>query len=72
MITKRRVIKCPICGEPFNLRSIYGGVCPDCHKKADEKDKRNPPKRKFELEHGKFPGEDEDYYLGNIGDKNDN
>lgn len=39
-----QTVKCPICGEPYNIYP-YGEVnqsaCPECVAKANEKEKKN-------------------------------
>lgn len=45
------VKKCPICDEPYNFYEhfmIEQSSCPDCRRKADEKDRLNNTKKSFE------------------------
>ena len=44
----KQTIKCPICGEPYNVYPyMVGGqsACPECRRKADQKDQN---KRQYE------------------------
>jgi len=41
---KKQVKKCPVCGEPYNFYlslDVDQSVCPDCRKKADNKENLN-------------------------------
>ncbi len=38
---EEQTVKCPICGEPYNVLPFYAGnqsACPQCRRKADAKE----------------------------------